>query len=472
MTIFDMLQMFGTNLWFYGGAFLLVLGILVFVHEWGHYIVARMCGVRVECFSIGFGPELWGRNDRNGTRWKVSLIPLGGYVKLFGDTDPASANYTDEVENDAGEVRPMTDEEKKVAFFSKSVAKRAAIVFAGPAINYVFAVFILMGLYLVQGQPVSPPVAAAIMAGSSADKYGFQPHDRIVSIDGKAIESFQDIRREMMIALDHEKKFVINRNGETVEILASPERIEVVDRFGFKSNIGVLGVLPADQAIDISRIVKIDDRSFDNVADVEAALKEKMGTTFSVEFSADYGDGQQQLEKMTVHPVAEMNATLGRVPDDQPEILYLSTLPPKEFVNHTPMTAAQSAMRQTYVITRDSLSALWQIVVGTRSATELGGIIRIGAIAGDMAQQGIIAIVLLMALLSVNLGFINLLPIPLLDGGHLTFYFFEAVMGRPVPEPVQEYAFRAGLVFLIGVMAFANINDVLQLMDGMGYNLK
>lgn len=472
MTIFDMLQMFGSNLWFYGGTFLLVLGILVFVHEWGHYIVARMCGVRVECFSIGFGPELCGWNGRNGTRWKISLIPLGGYVKLFGDTDPASADYTDEVENDAGEVRPMTEAEKKVAFFSKPVSKRAAIVFAGPAINYVFAVFILMGLYLVQGQPVSPPVAAAVIVGSSAEKYGFQPQDRIISIDGKNIESFQDIRREMMIALDTEKKFVLNRDGQTLEIMAQPQRVEVTDRFGFKSSIGVLGVLPADQAIEVSNIVSIDGQTYDSVADIEDALKKKMGTTYLVEFTADAKDGESVIEKMIVHPVADMNTTLGTIPDDQPEILYLAAQAPNEFVSHTPMTAAQSAIRQTYVITRDSLNALWQIVVGTRSATELGGIIRIGAIAGDMAQQGIIAVILLTALLSVNLGFINLLPIPLLDGGHLMFYFFEAVMGRPVPEMVQEYAFRAGLVFLIGIMAFANINDVLQLMDGMGYNLK
>lgn len=459
MDIFSLIQITGQNIWIYGGAFILVLSILVFVHEWGHYIVARMCGVHVNMFSIGFGKEIWGFNDKSGTRWKISLIPLGGYVQLFGDTDPASAGHSDEVDGEDGEVREMSPEEKEIAFFTKPVWQRAAVVFAGPAINYLFAILLLSGLYIVHGKPVSPPTAAAIMAGSSADEHGFNPHDIIVSIDGKHIGSFGDIRREMMVALDEERHFVIKREGELVDVMARPKRLEIEDQFGFKSSIGLLGLISAEQGILISRVTHIDDVAVASPKEALEGIKNLLDTTFKI--SMKRGD---DLETLTINPVSKMNTHLGTADKLEEEALYLSNLPAKTYSPHTVMTAIQSAINESYVMTRSSLEALWQMVVGVRSATELGGIIRIGAIAGDMAQQGLVPLILLMALLSINLGFINLLPIPMLDGGHLLFYFFESVLGRPVPEKFQEYAFRAGFFFIIGLMAFANLNDVYQLL--------
>ena len=459
MDVFSLIQITGQNIWIYGGAFILVLSILVFVHEWGHYIVARMCGVHVNMFSIGFGKEIWGFNDKSGTRWKISLIPLGGYVQLFGDTDPASAGHSDEVDGEDGEVREMTPEEKEIAFFTKPVWQRAAVVFAGPAINYLFAILLLSGLYIVHGKPVSPPTAAAIMAGSSADEHGFNPHDIIVSIDGKHIGSFGDIRREMMVALDEERHFVIKREGELVDVMARPKRLEIEDQFGFKSSIGLLGLISAEQGILISRVTHIDDVAVASPKEALEGIKNLLDTTFKI--SMKRGD---DLETLTINPVSKMNTHLGTADKLEEEALYLSNLPAKTYSPHTVMTAIQSAINESYVMTRSSLEALWQMVVGVRSATELGGIIRIGAIAGDMAQQGLVPLILLMALLSINLGFINLLPIPMLDGGHLLFYFFETVLGRPVPEKIQEYAFRAGFFFIIGLMAFANLNDVYQLL--------
>lgn len=459
MDVFSLIQITGQNIWIYGGAFILVLSILVFVHEWGHYIVARMCGVHVNMFSIGFGKEIWGFNDKSGTRWKISLIPLGGYVQLFGDTDPASAGHSDEVDGEDGEVREMTPEEKEIAFFTKPVWQRAAVVFAGPAINYLFAILLLSGLYIVHGKPVSPPTAAAIMAGSSADEHGFNPHDIIVSIDGKHIGSFGDIRREMMVALDEERHFVIKREGELVDVMARPKRLEIEDQFGFKSSIGLLGLISAEQGILISRVTHIDDVAVASPKEALEGIKNLLDTTFKI--SMKRGD---DLETLTINPVSKMNTHLGTADKLEEEALYLSNLPAKTYSPHTVMTAIQSAINESYVMTRSSLEALWQMVVGVRSATELGGIIRIGAIAGDMAQQGLVPLILLMALLSINLGFINLLPIPMLDGGHLLFYFFESVLGRPVPEKFQEYAFRAGFFFIIGLMAFANLNDVYQLL--------
>ncbi len=458
MNITDIVSMIGQNIWIYGGSLVLVLSILVFVHEWGHYIVARMCGVRVETFSIGFGKEIWGFHDKAGTRWKISMIPLGGYVQLFGDTDPASAGYTDSVEGDDGKSREMTHAEKEVAFFTKPIWKKSAVVIAGPAINYIFAIILLSGLYFVHGKPVSPPTAAAIVAGGSADINGFKPHDFIISIDGKHIESFGDVRREMMVALDQEKHFIVDRNGERIDIYAKPERMTTEDRFGFKSSVGLLGIISAEQGILVSSINKIDGVLYKDTKQVIKELKNRMGTSFTITMT-----GEKEDKTFIIHPVNNKNNDLGTAESMEKEALYLSNIESKTFSSHTIMTALQGAITESYVMTRSSLEALWQMVVGVRSATELGGIIRIGAIAGDMAQQGIVPLILLTALLSINLGFINLLPIPMLDGGHLLFYFIESVIGRPVPEKLQEYSFKAGFFFLIGIMAFANLNDIYQM---------
>jgi len=408
------------------------------------------------CFCC-FGKEVFGFYDKAGTRWKISLIPLGGYVQMFGDTDPASAGTTDSVEGDGGEVREMTEEERNEAFFSKKIWQRAAIVFAGPAINYIFAIFLLTGLYMVHGKPVSPPTAAAIVGGSSADTYGFEPHDVIVSVDGKAIDDFSDIQREMAVALDQERHFVVRRDDALVDIHAKPKRQEFEDRFGFKSSRGMLGLISAQQGILISNIESIDGVVFDDPALALAEVQARLDTSFNIALK-----GGTEYSTLTIHPLREKNDTLGQG-DIDVQALYLSNLPPQTLSEHTMMSALQSAISESYIMTLNTLEALWQMITGVRSATELGGIVRIGAIAGDMAQQGIIPLILLTALLSINLGFINLLPIPMLDGGHLTFYAMEAVLGRPVPEQFQEYAFRAGFVFLIGVMAFANLNDLYQL---------
>ena len=467
MNFYDLIQMLGQNIWIYGGSLVVVLSLLIFVHEWGHYIIARMCGVRVENFSIGFGKEIYGFTDKAGTRWKVSMIPLGGYVQLFGDTDPASAGHTDTVEGEDGDVREMTEAEKQVAFYTKPVWKRALIVLAGPAINYIFAIMLLAGLYIFNGQPVSPPTAAAVVAGSSAEQYGFEPHDYVISIDGKAVDDFGDIRREMMVALDQERHFVVKRGDEIIDIKAKPKRIPMEDRFGFKSESGVLGLISAEKGILINRIASIDGVEYDDKFQVIEELKKRMDTKFRIGFkkskTVSQEDEDKDLSEFIIMPVGIKNLNLGLQDDLRKEVLFLSEMDSKTYVRHTSMTAVQTALRESYVMTRSSLEALWQMVVGVRSATELGGIVRIGAIAGDMAIQGIVPFILLTALLSINLGFINLLPIPMLDGGHLMFYAIESVIGRPVPEQIQEYAFRAGFVFLIGVMAFANLNDIYQL---------
>ncbi len=460
MNFIELAQSLGSNIWIYGGAFILVLSILVFIHEWGHYIVARLCGVKVEVFSIGFGKEIAGFHDRAGTRWKFCLVPLGGYVKMFGDVDPASVVQTETIEDEkTHHARPMTEAERSVAFFAKPVWKRAAVVAAGPGVNYIFAIILMTLLFTFNGQPVTPPVAGAVIGGSSAEKAGFQPHDVIRSIDGRTITDFDDIRTQMLIGLDRKVRFEIERDGKILFIDATPEKIEVSDRFGFKHSRGLLGLIGPRYAIDIKAIQKIDGVAFTDVEAVRAVLLEKLGATLALEVKG----GDDKSDAVTIRPDAEANTALGNPEDPQNNLLFVADKSPEVFVKYPVHEAFGQALSHTWRVTSGTVEALGHMVMGTRSTTELGGVIRIGALAGDVAKQGVIAFIFFTALLSINLGLINLFPIPILDGGHLVFYAFEAAMGKPVPSRVQEYAFGFGLFFLVCVMVYANLSDIVQL---------
>ena len=458
-SIFDWTRLIAENIWLYGGAFVLVLGILVFIHEWGHYIVARMCGVRIESFSIGFGREIFGFTDKSGTRWKISLIPLGGYVKMFGDVDPASAGHTDSVKDEkTNEVRPLTEEERSGAFFAKPIMQRAAIVFAGPGINYLFAIIVMAGLFVFYGRPVTPPLASAIIAGSAAERAAFLPHDKVLSIDGREMNSFEDVRRDVMVGLDVERNFSILRDNKVIEIKVVPDRKEEEDHFGFKHARGLLGLISPGNALAIERISAIDGVAYPELDDVRRVLLEKMDTTFKIEL-----DRGTEKDLYIVHPLAQLNEAMRDPNNEDYNHLIVANTVEDSYIKYGPVEGIVEAASEAWEISVSTIDALGQMVIGTRSATELGGIIRIGAMAGDMAQAGLIALISFTALLSINLGLINLFPIPMLDGGHLFFYLVEALKCSPISDQVQEYAFRLGLAFLVGIMIFANLNDIVQL---------
>ena len=431
--------------------FLIVLSILVFVHEWGHYIVARMCGVKVDVFSIGFGKELFGRTDKSGTRWKFSLIPLGGYVQMFGDTDPSSANSKAEI-LDEDNARPMTDEERKGAFFAKPVWQRAAIVFAGPAINFIFAIILLFGLYSFVGKPVNPPIAAAVIVGGAGDIAGIQPDDRVLTIDGKKIESFVDIQRQVAISLDRPLDLTIQRDGQELDITVTPERNSFEDRFGFSQTRGMIGIMGVEKGIDAGSIKTLNDRDVTSLSDTQ--LQNRLSALVGQVSTIGLPKGEDEIQSVSVR--------IKKTVSDNNELI-LSDNPQKEIVAYSPVQAFTGAIKETWFIVTGTIEALGQIVTGARSPTELGGIVRIGAIAGDAAQAGIVALISFTALLSINLGLINLFPIPLLDGGHLVFYAYEAIFKKPMSEKVMDYALKCGMVFLIGLMAFANLNDIVQI---------
>lgn len=367
---------FSGGLYGFGIPFLAVLTALVFVHELGHYLVARWNGVRVEVFSIGFGPEIFGWNDKAGTRWKFSLIPLGGYVKMFGDANAASMP--------ADGAETMSPEDRAVAFPHKRLGQRAAIVSAGPIANFIFAIVVLAGLFSIVGQRFTPAVVGEVMPDSAAAVAGFAPGDEILAVNGSSIERFEELQQFVALRPEEPLTFSVLRGGAEIDLAATPKRVEVTNGLGETQEIGQLGLR-------------------------------------------------------------------GSVP---------------QYARHDPLTAVWQATRATVSIVDQTFTALGQIIAGSRGTDELGGPIRIAQMSGQAAELGIPAIVYFAAVLSINLGLINLFPVPMLDGGHLLFYAIEAVRGRPLGERAQEYGFRIGLALVLTLMVVVTWNDLLRL-DGL-----
>ncbi|MET1028376.1 MAG: RIP metalloprotease RseP [Dongiaceae bacterium] len=357
----------------YGLWFLLLLTVLVFVHEMGHFLVARWCGVRVEVFSIGFGPELLGFNDRRGTRWKISAIPLGGYVRMFGQESNVLEGES---------ATAMTPEEQSVAFNRKSVGQRAAIVAAGPAANYIFAIVVLAGLFLVYGKTLQSTEIGEVVQGSVAGQAGMLPGDRIVTLNGDPLESFDDLAMQVRLHLDQPLTLGIDRGGKHLDLALKPQIVEEEDVFGNKQRIGRLGIRSS---------------------------------------------GGGQVQRLGVG------------------------------------AALRESTHEIYGMTTGMLTGIGQMITGKRSADEVGGALRMAKMTGDMAQIGFASLVSLAVLLSVNLGLVNLFPVPMLDGGHLVYYAWEALRGRPLGARAQEWGLRVGVAFVLSLMVFATWNDLVYL---------
>ena len=345
-----------------GVSFAIVLGILVFVHEFGHYLAARWCGVHVEVFSIGFGRAIASWVDRRGTRWKLAWLPLGGYVKMHGQERLQDVT----AETRASWIAGRT-------FHEKPVYKRAIIVAAGPIANFLLAMVLFAGLFASMGKPVTLPVVGGVLAGSAADHAGLKTNDRIDSIAGQPIHSFEDIQRIITSHPDDTMSLVIARGDATRTVVVHTGAQEVGGR-----RVGLLGIR----------------------------------------------GGMVQY-------------------------------------HHVPLGAALlGGVTQTWDVTSETVSGIAQMIAGTRGTADLGGPLRIAQLSGQVAELGIASLVSFIALLSVNLGLINLFPIPVLDGGHLLFYAAEAIRGRPLPVRAQEYGFRAGLAVLASLFIFATWNDL------------
>jgi regulator of sigma E protease len=357
---------------FYVVVFLVVLTVLVFVHELGHYLIARRNGVKVEVFSIGFGPELFGWWDSAGTRWKFSAIPLGGYVKMFGDSDASSGLPM------VG-FGQLTAAEREVSFQCKRLGQRAAIVAGGPLANFLFAIVLLALLFMTYGQPYTPAEVGQVVPGSAAEAGGILQGDAIVSIDGRAIDRFEDVQQVVRFNPNVPMTMVVRRGGELVTLHVTPSLVEESDRLG-RRQIGQLGIR---------------------------------------------GGGTK-------------------------------------YIKRDPASAVVRAVGETWNLSATTLAAMGQMVIGTRTTDELGGPLRIAQLSGEVAQGGIVPLLWFIAVLSVNLGLINLFPVPVLDGGHLLFYAAEAIRGKPLGQRAQEYGFRLGLALVLTLMVFATWNDLVH----------
>ncbi|MEM9705864.1 MAG: RIP metalloprotease [Pseudomonadota bacterium] len=403
-------------------AFIVLLSVIVFFHEYGHFSVARFFGVRVDTFSIGFGKPIARWTDRHGTEWRIAALPLGGYVKFFGDANAASAP-SDAVQGDGqGEVQEhrggtqfpradadagkgMTPEEKAVCYHFKPVGVRAAIVAAGPIANFILSAVIFWGLIWWLGQDYYEPVIGDVLDDSAAAEAGFAPGDRVLAINGREIRRFTDISSAVQLGAGDRVAFEVERGGQTLVLEATPRRVETEDVFGNKVQLGQLGVRP-------------DPRG---------------------------------LATQSFGPINAIAPAIAKVGD----------------------------------VLKTTFRFIGRLIRGKEDASQLGGPLRMAKYAGQSAlfgfdesayaepptlvkqmQTSLAMFINLAAVVSVSIGFLNLLPVPVLDGGHLMYYAYEAVAGRPLGPRAQAFGFRLGLVMLASLMLFVTWNDINALLVG------
>lgn len=444
--------------------FLVLLTPLVFVHELGHYLVARWCGVRVDVFSIGFGPELFGWNARSGTRWKVCVVPLGGYIKMFGE----NALVPDE----SGHVRDLTPKEKAVSFEHKRLWQRAAVVFAGPAANYVFAILVLAIMYMTFGQSYTPPVIAAVAPDSAAARAGIKPGDRVVSLDGDRVDRYEDLADRVALYPNSPMSIRIERDGHIRKLTVTPDPVEVKSLDGTMQTVGSLGVgLIAPvvaQVIENSAAAEAGFRPGDRVLEIngtpigrfEELRKMVLASPGKTMEFLILRDGAKLTLPVTPKPI-EVTTDSGEA-KTVGQLGVAAEAPPTDIVRHGPTVALWQATKRSAEITEGTLTGLAQIAVGLRDSKEMGGPIMIAQVSRKVAQRGPIEFIGMMVLFSITLGLINLFPIPVLDGGHLAFYALEAIRGRPLGERAQEYGFKIGLALVVSLMIFVMVNDLLH----------
>ena len=359
--------------------FLILISIVVFIHEFGHYYFAKKFGVGVTDFSIGFGKEIFGWNDKSGTRWKVCWLPLGGYVKFFGDRNVFSQAEQQEA------IKKYSIEDQKKLFILKPLYQRSIIVAAGPLANYLLAILIFISINIFIGKDMTPAIINEVQKDSPAFVAGMKKNDRIISIDNNKVESIMEVSTLINISTDEKIQFIVLRNDQQIPILVKPNQINSTDNFGNSIKKKIVG-------IKLSPL----NNEFN---------KQRLGLTKATYYS----------------------------------------------------------IKEVWFVTSTSLKYLKNIILGSADSSQLGGPIRIAKITGQVAEYGVIPFLSIMAYISISLGLINLFPIPMLDGGHLMFYLFEKILGRPLSQKTQEGFFRIGLFLLISLMFFVTFNDLKDL---------
>ena len=359
--------------------FIILITVVVFIHEYGHYYFAKRYGVGITDFSIGFGKEIFGWNDKSGTRWKICWIPLGGYVKFFGDRNVFSQAEHQDL------INRYNEEDRQKLFILKPLYQRSIIVAAGPLANFVLAILIFFIINMFIGKDMTPAVIDEVQENSPAFEAGFKKNDKIISIDKNKVESILEVSTFINTSTDETIEFLVLRNDQEFSILVKPNIVDGTDSLG------------------------------------NPVKKRMIGIKLSL--------SNYQLEKKRLGPT---------------KAIYYS-------------------LKEVWFVTITSLNYLGKILIGLGDTSQLGGPIKIAKITGQVAEHGFVPFLNIMAYISISLGIINLFPIPMLDGGHLMFYSFEKILGRPLSQKTQENFFRIGLFLLFSLMFFVTFNDLKDL---------
>ncbi|MEF0943132.1 RIP metalloprotease RseP [Rhizobium sp. BR 362] len=535
--------------------FVFVLSLLVFVHEMGHYLVGRWSGIRIMAFSIGFGPEIAGFTDRHGTRWKLSIIPLGGYVRFFGDEDASS-------KTDVDQLSAMTEEERARSFAGAKLWKRAATVAAGPIANFILAIAIFAVLFGVYGRTVADPVVAVVMRGGAAAEAGIEPGDRLVAIDGTKVTTFDEVQRYVGLRPGRNIVLTVERDGQKRDFGIVPKLVEDTDQFGNKMEMGRIGIALVDPLVTAvepggpaaqagvqagDRLIAVDGNNVATYYDIARYVTDHAGKSLVLTVerkgqtrdfpmvpetlaATDASGRKKDVGSIGISPIDPLVASIapdspaqdagialgdrilsvdGHLVDsigdvqrfvssrpDKPVMLHIErngvtrdvqvtpkkTEEPDAFGNETeissigisdgqkpiklryeaygPFQALGEGVRQTGSIVSGTFEYLGNVIGGYMKADQLGGPIRVAQLSGQMATLGFSAVLQFAAILSVSIGLLNLMPVPVLDGGHLMFYAIEAVRGKPLGARAQDIAFRIGFAMVLSLMVFATWNDI------------
>ncbi|MCE9523241.1 MAG: RIP metalloprotease RseP [Alphaproteobacteria bacterium] len=461
-----------------GLGFLFVITLVVFVHELGHFLAARYFGVRVESFSIGFGRAVAGFKDSYGTHWKIGWLPLGGYVKFWGDESVSSTPDHEKLER-------ASEAERAGSFHHKPLYQKAIIAVGGPVANFILALFILSGMYLIYGDYVVSPQIGRLLKGAPAEAAGFQIGDTLLSIDGAKIYEFDDIVSSVSVAQGRELDVLVRRGTEEMSLKVTPQPIEKRDPFGAKvmdAGIGIGPVTPGDikeispgspaeaaglKAGDV--VYEVDGRPLESFADVAKAIADSAGRTIHLTVSREVANskkpGERETLKFEITPkaVASTAAGMDQTISDSTGIVPRIPGAPKSVISVTfgPIDAVERAASRIRFIVVKTLNFIGQLLTGTGDYQQLSGPIGIAKVSGQVLLVfGVVALINLAAVLSVSIGLLNLFPIPMLDGGHLLYYGIEAVRGRPLGERAQELGFQIGFMLVVSLMLFATWNDV------------
>jgi regulator of sigma E protease len=453
-------------------AFLLVLTLIVFIHELGHFLMGRAFNVKIDSFSIGFGRAIAGFQDRHGTYWKIGWLPLGGYVKFWGDAG-VSSNPDHEV------VDHATAAERAQSFHHKPLYQKALIAVAGPLANFILAIAIYWFMALAFGEYMTIPQIGRVLPGSAAEAAGFKVGDRVISIDGREVRQFNDILFAVNLAGETPMTFRVARNGAELNIVATPRLTERTDPLGNPTReplIGIGSVNPGEIADVVADspasnagiragdfLFKANGESLETFDDLAAVIRRNVGKPVTIEIARA---GEKTPIKLTITPQVVANqpsgdamvtAAVGLTPKNlgSPKIQTL--------VRFGPVEALQVAVGRVWFLVAKTFDVLGHLLTGTGDVRQLSGPIGIAKVSGQIIDQlGPAALIGLVAVLSVSIGLLNLFPIPMLDGGHLLYYGIEAVRGRPLGDRAQELGFQIGLVLVVGLMLIATWNDILK----------